>query len=423
MNKENRNLLLLMTGKLVSLFGSNIYTFAIGLYILKITGSGVGFALNLVLSILPLIFINPIAGVFTDRINKKKIVVGMDFLCGVLMLLLLLYGSIWGLGVNALYLTTFLMNVFSNFFSITVEASKPNVVSQEKLLKLNSISKIIDSSAMILGPAIGGIIYGFVDIKIFILINGISFISSAISECFIDFDYNRSEILIKSEDSIKDSFMEGYLYLKNNKKLLKVFSTFSGVSFFLGLGVLVPIPYIINNILKYSSKSLGIIQSGLPLGMIIGAVIIKKIISKISFEKIIFRGCIILSMVLILISIPVFTGGKEYIVTFYYFMTMAILGSTVSVIDIRLMYTVQTMVEEAFRGRVLSLGIGLAKIVSPIGFILSGIALNSGFGKYISVCSGIGLITFNLLISNLGKAKVNKNFGKRLVLTDKESKL
>ncbi|MCT4631298.1 MAG: MFS transporter [Firmicutes bacterium] len=414
MNKENRNLLLLMGGKLVSLFGSNIYTFAIGLYILKITGSGVGFAINLVLSIIPLIFINPIAGVFTDRINKKNIIVSMDFLCGILMLLLLVYGSIWGLSVAALYFVTFFMNIFSNFFSITVEASKPNVVSSKKLLKLNSISKIIDSSAMILGPAIGGVIYGFVDIKIFILINGISFISSAISECFIDFEYNKSDYIISKDDSVKDSFIEGFSYLKNNPKLFKIFSTFSGISFFLGLGVMVPIPFIINNIFQYPAKSLGIIQSGLPLGMIIGAIVIKKIISKISFELIIFRGCIVLSIVLMLISIPIFTGGSEGLITLYYFLMMGILGSTVSVIDIRLMYTVQTIVDEAFRGRVLSLGIGLAKIVSPIAFILSGIVLNKGYGEYISIFSGIGLLIFNIFISSISRSElrsVDKRIG------------
>ena len=44
-----------------------------------------------------------------------------------------------------------------NIFGIGLEAAKPNIVSKERLMSLNSISKIIDSISLILGPMLGAL--------------------------------------------------------------------------------------------------------------------------------------------------------------------------------------------------------------------------------------------------------------------------
>ena len=69
-------------------------------------------------------------------------------------------------------------------------------------MSINSISKIIDSVSLILGPMLGGIVFAVLDIKIFIIINGISFILSGISILFIHFklfEYNINEECSKRE--------------------------------------------------------------------------------------------------------------------------------------------------------------------------------------------------------------------------------
>ena len=66
------------------------------------------------------------------------------------------------------------MTSFMTVFDVSMEASKPNIVSDDKLMKINSISTIIYSMSRILGPMVGGIVFAFVDIELFILFNGIS---------------------------------------------------------------------------------------------------------------------------------------------------------------------------------------------------------------------------------------------------------
>ena len=63
---ENRNIYLFASGKAVSILGSSIFSFAIGLYVLKLTGSALNYAMTLMLSVIPMVVISPIAGVIAD---------------------------------------------------------------------------------------------------------------------------------------------------------------------------------------------------------------------------------------------------------------------------------------------------------------------------------------------------------------------
>lgn len=226
-----------------------------------------------------MIVMNPFAGVIADKVDKKKLVVCMDVLSGCLLITVYILSSYYGLNLFIVYTTTFLMTVFTTFFGIGLEAAKPNIVSKERLMSLNSISKIIDSISLILGPMLGGIVFAVFDMKTFIIINGISFILSAISILFINFklceQYINEECSIRKIKFIKD-IKEGYSYLMERESLKNTFCILISLNFFLGFAVTVPLPYIINTVLNLSSKQFGMIQGTFPIGMIVGAMLVKR---------------------------------------------------------------------------------------------------------------------------------------------------
>ncbi|MCQ6547311.1 MFS transporter, partial [Bacillus wiedmannii] len=215
-NQELRNICLYSIAKTVSIFGSSMYSFALGLYVLHITGSALNFAITLILGTIPMIVMNPFAGVIADKVDKKKLVVCMDLLSGCLLITVYILSSYYGLNLFIIYTTTFLMTVFTTFFGIGLEAAKPNIVSKERLMSINSISKIIDSVSLILGPMLGGIVFAVFDIKTFIIINGISFILSGISILFINFklfEQNINEECSMGEINFIKAIKDGYSYL------------------------------------------------------------------------------------------------------------------------------------------------------------------------------------------------------------------
>lgn len=232
-----KNIMFLLMGKFVSVLGSQIYSFAISLYVLSITGSGLSFSLTLALSTLPRVIFGPISGVIADRVDRKKMVVAMDIISGLVVIGLFSLSIIDELRLVYIYSTTFLLSTCSIFFNTPLTASLPNIVDDENLTRINSLSQTIESISSIAGPFIGGIVYAIMDIKTFLVINGISFIISGISELFIDFKLNsRGRVLEESNmEKEKVSFFvdlkEGIRYIASQKWLIVLSSFFCNIKY------------------------------------------------------------------------------------------------------------------------------------------------------------------------------------------------
>jgi MFS family permease len=394
-------MVLLSVASGISMFGTAIYNFAIGLYVLKMTGSGLSFAGTMVLAIISAILVNPFAGVFADKLNKKFLAVFTDIINGVLLLGLFLLSLKCSLNLFNIYMITLLLNIFSTIYGISMEAAKPNLVSEEKLMSINSISKIIESSSSILGPAIGGIVFAIMDIKIFILVNGLSFLLSAILQLLMDFKYNyRNNVTEKEGIHFLKDFSEGFQYLIKQKEMFKITGMYIALNFFIGFSINIPLPYIVNNVMNLNANFYGLIQAAFPIGMILGALIIKRIMEKYEFETIIRRSNNLLSAAMAAIGIAVilfyqFQNAVFYLIYFHLFMFLA--GIAIASLDIPIFYILQQTIPDEFRGRVLSIGISLVKIILPVSLILSGVLINHIPSYILPLAGGIGLFLFNLI--------------------------
>lgn len=107
-NKELLNIGLFSIASFISVFGTSIYNFAISLYVLNITGSGLNFAMTLVIGALSTVIVNPFAGVLADKINKKLLAVITDTLNGMLLLVLYILTIGHPLSLSMIYLSTFI---------------------------------------------------------------------------------------------------------------------------------------------------------------------------------------------------------------------------------------------------------------------------------------------------------------------------
>ncbi|HDX9628720.1 TPA: MFS transporter [Bacillus cereus] len=394
-NQELRNICLYSIAKTVSIFGSSMYSFALGLYVLQITGSALNFAITLILGTIPMIVMNPFAGVIADKVDKKKLVVCMDLLSGCLLITVYILSNYYGLNLFIIYTTTFLITVFTTFFGIGLEAAKPNIVSKERLMSINSLSKIIDSVSLILGPMLGGIVFSVFDIKTFIIINGISFILSGIALLFIQFklfEYTINEEISKRGVNFIKDIKEGFSYLLEKESLKNTFHILISFNFFLGFAVTVPLPYIINTVLNLSSKQFGIIQGTFPVGMILGAIVVKKITDCFSYSYLLKKLSTMLSVIMILSGIPVLFKSIEvndFVFVITYCVVMIFLGLIIALIDIPLIYFMQKEIPDEYRGRVLSIGLSLGKMMQPIALAISGLLLNYIPAYIIPIVGGI----------------------------------
>ena len=403
LNEENLNLALFLSGKSISLFGSAIYTFVVGLYLLRITGSGLTFATNIVLYTLPIVFINPFAGVLADKMEKKVLIVGADLINGVFLFVVYLLAIKVGLSIPLVYISTFLMTVLSTFFNIGIESAKPRLVSKESLVKINSLARVIESFSYLIGPVAGGLIYSLIDTKQFILLNAISFVVAAILEYFINYKYNSSlkaEVQNENESitTIWEKLKEGYNYLFNRPHLKSLIYVFIALNFFFNFTVIVPLPYLLNTIWEVNSTVYGIVQGGLPVGMITGALVVNKVLKNTSYNHLLkkigfYSGFGVLAFALPLIMISGIPSSN--FITIYYTILMFLGGLVVAWVDIPASVLLQKVVPENILGRVISVKLSIIKTIVPITLILSGYLLELISPIYIIFIGASFFLGFN----------------------------
>lgn len=411
-NKENRNSILFYLASLISIFGTAIYTFAMSLYVLKVTGSSLSFSSNLILSIVPIIILNPIIGVIVDKYDKKKLVILANFINGIFLIVIYIFSTFKGISIGMIYLSTFIISSINIVFDVSIDSSIPNMVSQEKIVNINAGNRIIDSISSILGPVVGGIVFVLFDINIFILINSISFFISAVIDWAIDFNLYKINSSDNTEEKLKKNnyfieIKEGFRYLMSKKSITDYISIFIIYNFFISFSVSIPMPIILNNILMLPEKNYGLIQSGVPIGMIIGAMLVKKIINKYKNNLLSFVG-IIMAIEIILLSLPLISSLNNFNVNYisaYYFSIMMFIGICIALVDIPFSYNIQTNIDEAYRGRVLSLTISLVKTIVPISYLISGILLDSVNPAIIVLTGGISVLIVSIIFYKLKNKK------------------
>lgn len=117
---------------------------------------------------------------------------------------------------------------------------------------------------------------------------------------FIDFNLNKPEAKKESTADEKDylenksfvksllhDFAEGFAYLKSVKSMFIMAMSSVVLNLFFALGLTVPFPYIVNELLKMSEAQYGILQSVSPLGALAGAIILSSLPqSKKNWKKI-----------------------------------------------------------------------------------------------------------------------------------------
>ena len=173
------NFFLLWQGQLVSAFGDIAYSMALGFWIYAKTGSTGLMGTLMAVSMLPRLIISPFAGVWVDRSDRKKIIVWMDFIRGLVVVLIGIAAFTDVIEIWMVFTAGIVLGICAAFFNPAVSSVIPDVVPPSKVMQANSAFNMIYSGTNILGNPIGGIAYQMLGAPIMFLFNGISYIFSA----------------------------------------------------------------------------------------------------------------------------------------------------------------------------------------------------------------------------------------------------
>jgi MFS family permease len=393
-----RNIYLSVTGLFTSMLGTRIYYFMIGFMILKSTGSSLEFAISILVGALPAVLLSPIAGSVADRYDKKKLLIVFDSLSGFFMFLCFLLYPLVSSQILFLYFSIFILSVLNTFFNMSMESSTPFITTKELLIKINSYRTVVNSSAAILAPIIGGVLYTLIDIQVFMLMNGFSFIFSAFTEAFIQFkkQENRKSI----EVSILGNIKEGMSFVSKREDIKTLVKIFAIVNFLLsGFTILFSVIFITD--LGFDSVSYGSVQSFIFIGMLLSALFLSQLKKKLALKSTVLMLLPILATCFLLIAMPIHAIVGTYNKLFYmiYFSLIVFcIGASVAGLDIPARSYLQATVDEDYMGRVAGFISSLTQFAMPFGTVIFGIALDYIKSPYVALAISSLLFVYSIYL-------------------------
>ena len=367
-----KDFLLVVIGQIISLFGNAILRFALPLYLLRETGSAALFGIVTACSFLPMIVLSFLGGVLADRFNKRNIMVYLDFSTALLILLFfLLLGKVQI--VPLLIIVLMMLYGISGTYQPTVQASIPALVPKDKILPAGAIINQISALANLLGPIIGGVVFGAFGVVPILVISIVCFSASAVMELFITIPYEKRTENVGMIKLVKKDFYESTNYIKRqNPILLKIIGLITLFNLVLTAMLIVGTPVLIVDTLGLSDELLGVSQGILALGGLCGGVLTallsKKL--KLSNSHLLLFGC---SLSVIGMAIPLlFTMGSMVsyiIITTACFAIMCF----ATIFSVHMLATVQMQTPPELIGKVIAFMMSLSMCAQPIGQAIYGV--------------------------------------------------
>lgn len=174
---KNRSFSLMWSGQLISTIGDALTSLAAGILVYRLTGSALSVGLMLMVTALPTLVLGLIAGVFADRYDRKRIMVGANLIqAGLVFLIPLLipYSIVW------LYVIVAASSAVSQFFLPAHESVLPEVASDEELAAANSMLAISSYGSTAIGYAAAGLLASQFNIAWVFYIDALTFLVSAL---------------------------------------------------------------------------------------------------------------------------------------------------------------------------------------------------------------------------------------------------
>ncbi len=176
--RENPNFRNLWFGQIVSLLGDWFNLIASAALVARLTGSGLAIGGLFIVRFLAPFFISPLAGVITDRYNRKHILILTDISRALIVFAFLFVRDpedVW-----LLYFLTILQLGISGIFFPARSALLPDLVAPKELGTANALSSTTWSVMLAVGAALGGLIAGGWGIYPAFAIDAVTFLVSAV---------------------------------------------------------------------------------------------------------------------------------------------------------------------------------------------------------------------------------------------------
>jgi len=369
----NRDFSLLVSGQFISIFGNMILSFALPLYLLYISGSAALFGLVMGLTNIPLLLMSPIGGMIADRFRKQRVMFWLDATTTLLIVGYILASGFTTAIIPIIIVKLMALNAIQGVYMPAVSASVPALINGEKLVSANSAVNLVNSLSGMGGMAIAGILFARFGLFPILVASAICFGITAIMDLFIRVPFKPQDNAGGIVKIVKGDLSQSTAFMKGKPIILKSIIVIFMFAATLASMIMIGIPVLITQHLGMGMEFVGISQSIMLTGGILGGIITGVLGNKLKINSI-YIPIMVSGLVLIPIGL-VFWLDAPYFVAYVVITAASILAiATVTMVNIRIISLIQEETPIKLVGKVISVVAMIPFLANALGQFAYGVA-------------------------------------------------
>lgn len=369
-------------GQSVSNLGTAFTTFVLPLIIYKITGSALDLAMATAVTFLPYLLFGLIIGAWVDRADRKRLMIIIDSARALTALSLALLALSGLLSVAVIYVAMFVNSTLAIGFNAGQIAAIPSLAKQDDLVKANGMVQASYSVAMIIGPALAGILVSAIPAPALLLSDGLSFFVSVLSLLFIKTSFNAEGQ--RTATNLRQDISEGLRYVIRHP-VLRPLSIMTALLLFLISNVNAQLILYAKQQLNATDTQVGLLYSAGGVGFIIFSVAASPLRKHWSFGTVVLCAALLKGLLIVALGLTHSFWAACVLWSASEGMTMLF---SISTISLR-----QAIVPNHLLGRVVSISQMLSWSAIPVGTFLGGLVVER-MGNISLFYVSIGVLQF-----------------------------
>lgn len=233
---------------------------ALGWYVYRETGSAFALGLLGLVQFLPAVPLTLLTGQAADRLDRRTVALASLWAQGGGALALFLFTRMGHAGVPASFVAVFLIGCARPFGGPALRAMLPGLVERSGLARAVALASSANQLAVIVGPALGGLVYAAVGEGVFLLAAGL-IAAAAVVLCGLNAP---RAVLDPGGSSARERVFAGLIYVRENRLLLGAMSL-DLLACLVG-GVTSLLPIFAKDILHVGPQGLGLLSSASAVG-------------------------------------------------------------------------------------------------------------------------------------------------------------
>lgn len=356
---ESANYRLFFFGQVVSLIGTWLQTVAQGWLVLELTHSAFWVGTVSALSSLPILLFALFGGIIVDRFPRKPVLYIVQV---VPMILAFALGALTLTGLVTLWhvcALALLLGLVNAIETPARHAFVADLVQRRQLASAIALNSATFNISRALGPLFAGTLIALIGLGGTFILNAVSFAAVIISLYFIAVHERPPHRQLHPVAAIAEALNYSF-----SRPTLRLFLIVAGVVSIFGWSYVSILPVITAEVFHGDATVLGYLYTATGIGALLAALLVSLYEQRTGPAPFMLGGNILMGLALLLFS---FTTDFR-LGLFYMFLTGFALISEFSVIN----STIQHMITNEIRGRVMSIYVLMWRGTAPIGGFLMG---------------------------------------------------